>query len=221
MSAAGAVETRPGEALGLALRDLYENSWRLVPVNAALGLALVAVGIAGYAVHAALVLLVAVGPLAAALVHVAVRLVREGEARLADAVEGLRLHWRRGLALGAAGAALLLAGVIAVRIYAGSRIWPLAFLALYLLVLAGVYQLVLWTVAIAEPTRPLRVAWRDAAVLAARRPGATLRLGLALLLVNLAGLAAGAMPFLTLSVAYSSVAAARFVLPRLNAEESS
>ena len=28
---------RPGQALTLAVRDFYGNSWRLVPVNAALG----------------------------------------------------------------------------------------------------------------------------------------------------------------------------------------
>lgn len=216
-----AAECRPGEALALALRDLYENSWRLVPVNAVLGLALVAVGIAGYAVRAALVLLPLVGPLVAALVHSAVRLVREGEVTLTDAAEGLRLHWRRGLALGTAGAGMLGLGVLAVRVYAGSRLWPLAFLTVYLLVLAGIYQVVLWTLAVAEPARPLRVACREAAVLAARRPGATLLLGLALLLVNLVGVAAAAMPFLTLTVAYSSVAAARFVLPRPTVGEPS
>jgi len=45
------------------------------------------------------------------------------------------------------------------------------------------------------------------------RPGATLALGLALVLVNVAGLAAAIMPFLTLTVAYTFLATARFVLP--------
>ena len=71
----------------------------------------------------------------------------------------------------------------------------------------------LFTFAIAEPDQPLRLAARDAAALGARRPGATLLLGLTLLLVNLAGVAAAVMPFLTLTVAYSFVAVAHFVLP--------
>jgi hypothetical protein len=50
-------------------------------------------------------------------------------------------------------------------------------------------------------------------VLAARRPGATLLIGLALFLVNLAGIAAAVMPFLTITLAYSFVAVAHFVLP--------
>jgi hypothetical protein len=201
--------------LKLAVGDLYRNSWRLVPVNAALGAVLVAVGVAAYAVRAALVLVVLAGPLAAALLHCAVELVREGDVELRDGLEGLRLHWRRGLALGASGAALLLVGAVAIGVYARMSFgWPLVFLTLYLLVLLGVYQLVLWTLAVAEPGRPLRAVCRDAAVLTAQRPGATLLLGLALFLVNLAGLAAAVMPFLTLTVAYTFVAAARFALPK-------
>jgi hypothetical protein len=39
-------------------------------------------------------------------------------------------------------------------------------------------------------------------------------LGFALLLVNAAGIAAAVMPFLTLTVAYTFLATAHFVLPR-------
>ena len=90
-------------ALGLALADLYRNSWRLVPVNAALGAVLVFSAVLAIAVHALLVLAVLAGPLAAALAHCSVTVVRTGNLVLADAWEGLCLHWRRGLALGAAG----------------------------------------------------------------------------------------------------------------------
>ncbi len=79
--------------------------------------------------------------------------------------------------------------------------------------LLGIYAAVLTTVAVADPGLPLRLAARSAATLAAQRPGATLLLGLALLLVNLAGIAAAVMPFLTITVAYSFVAVAHFVLP--------
>lgn len=206
---------RAGAALRLAGRDLYANSWRLLPVNAALGAVLVAVGVAAVAVHAALVLAVAAGPVAAALVHCSVTLVRTGNLALADAWDGLRLHWRRGLQLGAAGTALVGLGALAVRFYVRSSFgWPLAFLTIYLLVLLGIYGVVLATVVVAEPERPLRRCAREAAALGARRPGATLLLGLALLLVNLAGVAAAVMPFLTLTVAYSFVAVAHFVLSK-------
>lgn len=214
--------TRAGAALRLALNDLYENSWRLLPLNAALGAVLVAVGIAAYAVHAALVLVVLAGPVAAALVHAAVTVARTGNLTLADGLEGLREHWRRGLALGAAGAGFVLLAAVAIRVYGGSPVaWPLAFVTLYLVALLGVYQVVLWTFAIAEPAWPLRRAARAAAELMARRPGGTLALALALLLVNLAGIAAAVMPFLTLTVAYSFVAVAHFALPRPPMEDPS
>ena len=212
----------PGEAMRLAFRDFYANSWRLVPANAALGVLLVAAVLAAVAVHALVVLVVLTGPALAALVHVAVTVARTGDVRVADALEGLRLHWRRGLGLGAAGAALVLLGVVAVRFYSGSPFaWPLAFLTVYLLVLIGIYQIVLWTLAIAQPGTPLRSAAREAAALGAARPGSTLLLGLALLVVNVFGVAAAVMPFLTLTVVYSFVAVAHFVLPRLRPEDAS
>jgi hypothetical protein len=204
-----------GVALRVAIRDLFQNSWRLAPLNAALGAVLVAVGIAAYAVHAALVLVVLAGPVAAALLHCAVVLARTETVRLADARDGLRLHWRRGLQLGAAGLALVLLGAVAIRFYTGLAFgWPLAFLTLYLLLGLAVYTAMVATVAIADPGRPLRLAVRDAAAVGAQRPAATFLLGLALLLVNAAGLAAAVMPFLTVTVAYSFLAVAHFTLPK-------
>lgn len=205
----------PRAALHAAGRDLFQNSWRLLPVNAALGVVLVAVAVSTVAVHAALVLAVLAGPIAAALVHCSVTLVRTGNLAFADAREGLRLHWRRGLQLGAAGTALVVLGALALRFYMRMAFgWPFAFLTIYLVLLLVIYAVVVATYAIAEPARPLRLASREAAALGARRPGATLLLGLALLLVNLAGVAAGVMPFLTLTMAYSFVAVAHFALGR-------
>ena len=205
---------RPGTALGLALGDLYRNSWRLVPVNAALGAVLVCSAFAAVAVHALLVLAVLAGPFAVALAHCSVTLVRTGNLALADAWEGLRLHWRRGLQLGAGGLALVVLAALAVHVYTRSAVgWPFAFLTLYLVVLLGIYAVLLATVAAANPASPLRVIAQDAATVGARRPGATLLLGLSLLLVNLVGIAAAVMPFLTLTVAYSFLAVAHFVVP--------
>ena len=200
-------------ALGLAFGDLFRNSWRLVPVNAALGTVVVFSVFAAVAVHALLVLAVLAGPLAAALAHCSVTLVRTGNLEFADVWEGLRLHWRRGLELGAAGLVLVVLAGIAVRFYARSSAgWPFAFLTLYLVILLGIYAAVLVTAAIADPERPLRLNARYAAALAVQRPGATLLLGLLLLLVNLAGIAAAVMPFLTITVAYSFLAVAHFVV---------
>jgi hypothetical protein len=201
-------------ALGLAVADLYRNSWRLVPVNAAVGAVLVLAAVGTVAVHALLVLVVLAGPLVAALAHSSVTLVRTGNLKLADAWEGLRLHWRRGLALGAAGVALGVVAALAVHFYTRSSVgWPFAFLTLYLVVLLGIYAAVLTTVAVADPQLAWPAAARSAATVVAQRPGATLLLSLALLLVNLAGVAAAVMPFLTVTLAYSFVAVAHFVLP--------
>jgi hypothetical protein len=161
-----------------------------------------------------LVLAALAGPLVAALAHCSVRLVRTGNLALADAWEGLRLYWLRGLALGAAGVVLGVLAFLALHFYTRSAVgWPFAFITLYLIVLLGIYAAVLTVVAVAEPDEPLRQVARQAAVVGAQRPGATLLLGLALLLVNLVGVAAAVMPFLTITVAYSFVAVAHFVLP--------
>lgn len=201
-------------ALRLAVGDLYQNSWRLLLVNAALGTILVFSAVAAIAVPALLVFAVLAGPVVTALAHSSVTLVRTGNLALADAWEGLRLHWRRGLALGAAGVALGVLAALAVHFYTRSTVgWPFAFFTLYLFVLLGIYAVVLTTLAVAAPDEPLRLVARQAATVAAQRPGATLLLGLALLLVNLFGVAAAVMPFLTITVAYSFVAVAHFVLP--------
>ena len=210
---------RVGQVLRMSLRDFYDNSWRLVLVNGVLGIVLASIAFVTVVVHAAIVLLVLAGPILAALVHCAVLLVREGSVTLADAHAGLRLHWRRGLALGAVGAVLVGLALLAVVFYSrSSLLWPLAFCTVYVFVLLGVYQIVLWTLAIADPRRSLLGAAHEAALLVARRPGTTLLLGLALLLVNALGLAAAVMPFLTLTIAYTFVAAAHFVLPRPSSE---
>jgi hypothetical protein len=210
----------PRDALWLALRDFYANSWRLVPVNAALGAVLVGAALATLVTPGAAVLVVLAGPVAAALVHCAVTLVRTENLVLSDAWDGLRLHWRVGLGLGASGCVLVALGGLAIRFYGGSSLWPLAFLTLYLLVLLAVYQLIVWTLAIAQPGRPFGSVLRDAGVVFGSRPVATLALGLLLLLVNIAGLAAAVMPFLTLTVAYTFLATARFVLPPWDPEET-
>ncbi len=73
---------RPGDALRLALRDLYRNSWRLLPLNALLGALLAAAAVLGYTVHALLALVVLAGPAAALLVHASVTIVRTGDLTL-------------------------------------------------------------------------------------------------------------------------------------------
>jgi hypothetical protein len=202
-------------ALRSALVDTYHFSWRLLIVNSVLSAAVAAVVI--FVSAFPLVLLVAplvVGPIVAGLVHCAVRLVREEEFLLADAVEGLRRFWRQGLALGGITGAVLLLGVLTASFYASERhrILPLAVLAAYLAVLMLLVVLVAWPLAIADPADGVVEALRRAAMLALRSPRRLLALGASLLVVNLVG-AATVIPLLTLTIAYSFLATARLVLP--------
>lgn len=204
-----------GRALGAALRGMWAQSWRLFLANAALSLGVLPFLVAALWAPVALAgaALVA-GPLGMALMHCAVELVREGDLSLRCWPAGLRLHWRRGLALGAACGAVVAAGVVALGWYGGAGQLVLAAVVLYLLLAFGVYQLALWPLAVAERAAPLRAVVRAAADVVLRAPVAATLLALALLLVNAVGAAAALMPLLTLTLAFSSLAAAYFTLPR-------
>ena len=153
--------------------------------------------------------------------HCAVKLQQTGELRLADAVRGLRLHWRRGLLLGALVIATVVLGVRSVSFWGsrGAAAWPLALVALYVALLCFVWQLHLWPLAVARRNDPLREVVRDAGAALVRRPLPSIALAVALLLVNAAG-AVGILPLLTFTVAYSALAAAHFALPPPTLEEA-
>jgi hypothetical protein len=84
--------------------------------------------------------------------------------------------------------------------------------ALYLALMFGVWQIHLWPLAVARRGDRIADVVRDAAIGLVRRPMASIGLALVLLLVNLAG-AIGVLPVLTLTLAYSALAAAHFALP--------
>ena len=202
-------------ALGAALRGMWAQSWRLFLANAALSAGVLPFLVAALWAPLALVgaALVA-GPLAMALMHCAVELVREDELSLRCWPAGLRLHWRRGLALGAGCALVVAVGVVAIDAYAGAGRTVLAAIVLYVLLAFGVYQLALWPLAVAENRAPLRSVARAAADVVLRAPLPASLLALVLLLVNAVGAAAALMPLLTLTLAFSALAAAHFTLPR-------
>jgi hypothetical protein len=211
------VQPRPtvGTALRKALRGFYEQSFRLVVVNTALSAVALSILVLATYVTAAVVLLVLLGPMAAALMHCAVTIAQDDDLALADAITGLRRHWRRGFLLAALAAVFVVLTLTAVSFYArqGALAWPLAVLTLYLTVLFGVFQLSLWPLAIFERERSFRSVLGDAAVVLLRRPLGFTGLAAALLVINLVGLAAAILPFLTMTIAYSFLAAAYFVLP--------
>jgi hypothetical protein len=211
-----------GRALGVAAADLYHQAWRLVILNTLLGLGLVLIVLASIAVRGAFLLAIFIGPAIAAVMHCAVTLAQTEDLRLAEALRGLRRHWRRGLALGLALASAVGLGALAVPFYAraGTWAWPFAAVCVYLLLMFGVFQLALWPLAVFESGQPLRAVARDAAFVVARRPLGFLGLAVALLLVNVIGVAAAILPFLTLTIAYSFLVSAHFALPKNPAREA-
>jgi hypothetical protein len=211
-----------GRALGVAAADLYHQAWRLVILNTLLGLGVVLVVLASVAVRPALLLAILAGPAIAALMHCAVTLAQTEDLRLGEALTGLRRHWRRGLVLGILLAVVVGIGTLAVPFYAhaGTWAWPFAAVCIYLLLMFGIFQLALWPLAVFEPGRPLRAVARDAAFIVARRPLGFVGLAAALLLVNVIGVAAAILPFLTLTIAYSFLVSAHFALPKNPAREA-
>jgi hypothetical protein len=204
-------------ALRLAAVDFYRHSWRLAVLNAVLATMVLTVVAAAILVPAAAVLVVLVGPVAAGVMYCAVTLAETEQLRLGDALVGIRRCWRRGAALAVIVGAVALAGAVAVRAYAhaGMWAWPLAALALYLLAIFGVLQLWLWPLAVAERERSLGAVFLDAVRGMARRPLASLGLAAALTVVNVGGFVAALLPLLTLTLAFSFLAAAHLALPEL------
>jgi hypothetical protein len=203
-------------SLRVAAGDLYHQAWRLLVLNTLLGAALVVAVAASFVVRSGLVLVVLVGPIAVAVMHCAVTLAQTEDLRLAELLVGVRRHWRRGLALGALLAVAVALAIVVVPFYAraGTWAWPLAALAVYVLLVFCVFQLALWPLVVFEPERPLSVVARDALYVVARRPWGFVGLAVALLLVNVIGVAAAILPFLTLTIAYSFLVSAHYALPK-------
>jgi hypothetical protein len=203
----------PGLALRAAFGDMYQQSWRLFLLNTAFSAFVVSVAIAGLWVPLLWLLLVAAGPLAAALMHCAVLVTTTEDLHLSDALDGLSLNWRRGVVLGVVFGAVTIGGVKAVAFYADRGALVLAVAAAYLLFALTVFELVLLAMAVRDAARSLRGVAVDAGRTVVARPVQAVLLGLALALVNLAGIAAAVLPFLTLTIAYTFLAAAHFALP--------
>lgn len=210
-----------GAALRRATAEMYRLSLRLIVLNAGLALALAVVALIANQLPLALLLAPTItGPLAAGLVYCTVKLVREDEFHLADAVDGVRLYWKRGLALGGLCGIGLFAALVALSFYtsASHRAWPFAALVVYLLAMYLLLLFVSWPLAVADPESPLRDAIRQAWLVLLRNPLRALSLGVVLLVINVLG-AAAVLPLLTLTIAFSFLAVSHLVLPLPSTQE--
>lgn len=209
-----------GGALRAAAVDFYHQSWRLAVFNTVLSAIALGTLYLTLFVHAAfLPLVVLVGPVAASLMHCAVLLAQNDELRFRDALTGLRLHWHRGAVLATVLLLVVWLGVIAFRFY-GREQWLFSVLVGDVLAVFAVVQLLAWPRAVHNRERPLHRVFGDALSDFLRRPIATFVFAFALVVVNALGLVAAIMPFLTLTIAYSFLAAAHFALPRSPLRES-
>ena len=203
-----------GGALRAAAVDFYHQSWRLAVFNSVLSALVLAILYLALFVHPAFVLVaVLVGPPGVSLMYCAVLLAQDDELRFRDAITGLRLLWRRGLVLVALTVLVVWLGVIAFRFY-GSERWLFSVLVGDVLAVFAAVQLLAWPRAVRYSDQPLYRIFGDALSDFLTRPIATFAFALMLLIVNVLGVVAAVMPFLTLTIAYSCVAAAHFALPR-------
>ncbi len=208
-----------GGALRAAFIDFYHQSWRLAAFNTVLSATALAIVYLTLFVHPALLLLVVLlGPLAASLMHCSVWLAQNDELHFGDALAGLKLHWRRGLVLASATLLVFWLAGIALRFY-GTGQWIFAVFVVDVLALLAVVQLLVWPRAVYERERPLQKVFGDALSDFLSRPLSTLAFAVVLAIVNVLGIAAALMPFLTLTIAFSFVAAAHFALPRSQLRE--
>ena len=196
-----------------AASDFYHQSWRLAVFNTVFSAIVVAIAYLTFFVNPYVAFLsILAGPFAAALMHCAVKLAQEDELRFRDALVGLRLHWHRGIALVTFVLVVAWLGVIALRFY-GEEQWLLAIVVGDVLAVFAAVQLLVWPRAIQQRARPLSRVFGDALSDFLSRPVSTFAFALGLVVVNGLGILAGVMPFLTLTIAYSFLAAAHFALP--------
>ena len=203
-----------GGSLRAAAVDFYHQSWRLAVFNTVLSAAALVVVYLTVFISAGFAFLVLLlGPLAGALMHCTIQLAQEDELRFRDGLTGLGLHWRRGLSLAAIVLFVTVAGVVALRFY-GSEQWLLTIFVADVLAVFAVLQVFVWPRAIFERESPLRRVHAQALSDFLARPLIAFAFALALVVVNALGFAAGVLPFLTLTIAYSFLAASHFALPR-------
>jgi hypothetical protein len=207
---------RVSAAIRAAVTDFYFNSWRLVPANLLWGVTFLLIVVAGTIVPAAL-FLAPVLALPAAWVFRIAGLIGRGEP--ASFWDGAAA-WRSplpvlllGVAFGASAAIFI--GNIAIGITSDAPIgWAIATLAFWGLVVEWLLAWTVWPL-LFDPTRagrPVRDRLRLAVLLVLAHPRQIGGLGLVCLVCLVASTVAF-VALLTISVAFTALVAARYVLP--------
>jgi hypothetical protein len=204
-------------ALRAAATDFYFHSWRLLPANV-LWAAVVLAILAAALLLPALILLAPLAALPiAGIFRTATRIVRGESVSFWDGLEAWRGEVRPALALGSGllAATVVLAFNVVTGLFSDSMLgWAFATLAFWGLVGGWLYAWVAWPILLdpARATIPARQRLRLAALLALAHPIRIGALGLILFALCVASTIA-IVPLLTVSVAFSALVSARYVLP--------
>lgn len=214
------VPGRPAGVLGslrAALGDAYFHSWRLVAANIAWSLVALAIVLALAVTPVALALLPLVAIPTAAIFRITTRIVRRRSVSFWDGYRGMAGQLRMILGIGAAftiAVIVLSVNVLTGLTSAGAIGWGIATLAGWGLVAAWVLAWTIWPIVL-DPERadqPARARLRLAGLLALAHP---VRLGAmsAAIAILLALSTAAVAPVLTISIALGALWSCGVVLP--------
>ncbi len=197
--------------------DFYYNSWRMVPANLVWGLGFLAILVAMGVWLPAFALLSVLAVPVAGLHRMAAMVTRGGGTSFSDFTAGMRRYSLTALGTGAG--ATFLASVFTANVVIGLQIggvlgWLFSALALYADIGLAMMLVALWPILV-DPLReglPLRRRLYLAVLVNLARPGRMFALTFLIGAVLLASTVLFAA-LLTVSVAYVSLVAARYVLP--------
>jgi uncharacterized membrane protein YesL len=213
-----------GRAIRQAAIDFYFNSWRFVPANVIWAVGLLAVLFAGGVFPPALVLGVLLAAPVAGMHRMAALLARGEAASFGDFVDGIRRFGlpAAGIAAGAAVVAAVLTTNVLVGFGSGGPLgWFLGATALYGGIALAMFLVAVWPILVdpKHESAPLRRRIQVAALVVIGRPGRLFLLTaliIALLAISVVLLAA----IVLVAVGYTSLLAARWVLPVADELES-
>jgi hypothetical protein len=213
-----------GSALRQAAVDLYFNSWRFVPANLLWGAGLLAVIFLGVGWPPAFALAVLLAIPVAGMHRMAALIVRGEHAGFSDFVDGMRRFalTAAAVAAGAAAVAAVLTTNVVIGFQAGGPVgWFLGATALYGEIALAMFLVAIWPVLV-DPVHegaPLRRRLVIAGLVVIGRPGRLFLLTVVILIVFVLStlLLAG---IVLVAVGFSSLVAARWVLPTADALEA-